>query len=506
MMQYESRKHGARPSATSLLESNTIKELTMKKLLLFLNLISFITFAEGGPQVTIYNDGFATVKEDRSLTITEGISEVRVSDMSRLLEPDSVMLRELSKEPFGVRILEQSFINDPLTEGLLLYQLEGQTIRFEEKRENGTIKETTGKIIRSGYVPGVGASEQPIVESEGAVRFSLPGQPVFEGIDSTAFLKPSLVWKMASKKSGDCPMEIGYVTAGMSWEATYSLVAPAEGSDEFDISGWISLKNETGKTFENADIKLIAGDVAKVQPPSRRRTESYDEFGGSLGMMALPEERTFDEFHLYTLPLPVLLRNNELKQVEFLRSAGVKGSRYYVYNPMVGYGHGGGVNPDPDYGTVATKKVGVRIEISNSETNKLGVPLPKGRMRLYRTDSKDNRREFTGENMMDHLPKNELLKLDMGNAFDLVGERKRIDFSVDSTAKRMTESFEIKLRNRKDVPVEIRAIEQLYRSANWKIIDNSLAYTKFDSNTIEFRAPVPADGETVVTYTVEYRW
>jgi len=284
-------------------------------------------------------------------------------------------------------------------------------------------------------------------------------------------------------------------------------VAPAEGSDLFDLSGWISLKNETGKTFENADIKLIAGDVQKVDAYNRPRS------GGRIIMKsmapmedAMPSERAFDEFHLYTLPRPVLLRNNELKQVEFIRANGVKGNRYYVYNPMVNFRWGGGRNVDPDYGTQADKKVGVRIEISNSETNKLGVPLPKGRMRLYRTDSKDGRREFTGENQMDHLPKNELLKLDMGNAFDLVGERKRMDFTVDSTGKRMTESFEIKLRNRKDVPVEIRAIEPLYRCANWKITAKSLEFTKFDANTIEFRAPVPADGETVLTYTVQYWW
>ena len=184
----------------------------------------------------------------------------------------------------------------------------------------------------------------------------------------------------------------------------------------------------------------------------------------------------------------------------------MKGNRYYVYNPMVGYRWGGGRNEDPDYGTQADKKVGVRIEISNSETNQLGVPLPKGRLRLYRADSKDGRREFTGENQMDHLPKNELLKLEMGNAFDLVGERKRVDFTVDTTAKKMTESFEIKLRNRKDAPVEIRVVEPLYRCANWKIAVASLPFAKVDANTVEFRAPVPADGETVLTYTVNYWW
>ena len=477
----------------------------MKKLAFLIGWMPLAALAAGGPQVTIYNDGFATVKEDRALTLSEGVSEVRVTDMSRQLEPDSVLLRELSPEPFGAKILEQSFINDPLTEGLLLHQMEGQTLRFEEKREDGTVKEHVGKLIRSGYVPGGGA-EQPIVEEEGAVRFSLPGQPVFEGIDPNAFLKPSLVWQIASKKAGECPIEVAYVTAGMSWEATYNLVMPAEGGDTFDFSGWISLNNNTGKTFENADIKLIAGDVQKVQPQMMRKgrreiayAEAADEFG-------MPEERAFDEFHLYTLPRPVLLRNNELKQVEFIRASGVKGNRYYVYNPLVGFGYyGGGINTDPDYGITAEKKVGVRIEISNSETNQLGVPLPKGRMRLYRTDV-DGRREFTGENQMDHLPKNELLKLDMGSAFDLVGERKRVDFTVDTTAKKMTESFEIKLRNRKTAPVEIRVVEPLVRGANWKISTASLPFAKFDAHTIEFRAPVPADGETVLTYTANYWW
>ena len=299
----------------------------MKKLSLLLGLIPLAVFAAAGPQVTIYNDGFATVKEDRTLSLAEGVSEVRVTDMSRMLEPDSVMLRERSAEPFGVKILEQSFINDPLTEGLLLYQLEGKTLRFEEKREDGTVKEHVGKLVRSGYVPG-GGSEQPIVEEDGAVRFSLPGQPVFEGIDPNAFLKPSLVWQIHSKLAGECPIEVAYVTAGMSWEATYSLVAPAEGSDLFDLSGWISLNNNTGKTFENTDIKLIAGDVQKVRQPVPRMPKvrmafaaaEADEFG-------MPEERAFDEFHLYTLPRPVRVRNNELKQVEFLRAPGVKGSR-----------------------------------------------------------------------------------------------------------------------------------------------------------------------------------
>lgn len=475
------------------------------KPLIFLLAVLPLSALAAGPQITIYNDGFATVKEERTLELTGEVAEVRVTDMSRRLEPDSVMVRELGDEPFGLQILEQSFINDPLTQGLLLHQLEGQTVRFEEKRRDGTIKEHLGKVIRSGYIPG-GGSEQPIIETDGAVRFSLPGEPVFEGLDPAAFLKPSLVWRLAAQRVGACPVEVAYVTEGMSWEATYNLVMPVEGGDTFDVSGWISLRNDTGKDFADTEVKLIAGDVQKVRSRHERpdglmlraRIASIPE--------AMPEERSFDEFHLYTLPRPVQVRNGELKQVEFLRASGVRGTRYYVYNPLVGFGYARRTSTDPDYGQTASKKVGVRIEIDNREDNQLGVPLPKGRMRLYRTDL-DDRREFIGENDLDHLPKNEKLKLEMGSAFDLVGERKQKAFNVDSTAKRMTETIEIKLRNRKEKEdVEIRVIEPLYRATNWKISDASAEWTPYDSHTIEFRMPVPADGEAALTYQVTYSW
>ena len=477
----------------------------MKKFALCLFMGALPVYA-GGPQVTIYNDDFGTVKEDRVVVLTEEVTEVRLTGMSRHLEPDSVMLRELAEEPFGVRILEQSFIHDPLTEGLLLHQMEGREVRFEEKREDGTVVEHVGKLIRSGYRAD-GRLEPPIVEEAGAVRFSLPGQPVFEGMDPKAFLQPSLVWQIASAKTGECPVEVAYLTGGLGWEATYNLVAPAEGSDRFDLTGWISLRNDTGKTFEEAEIKLIAGDVQKESPMvmggiGRKLADAM----GKPEDEVLPEERSFDEFHLYTLPRPVLLRNNELKQVEFVRATGVKGSRYYVYEPLVGLRYGGGRVEDPNYGLSAIKKVGVRIEVENTETNGLGVPLPKGRLRLYRTDAVDGRREFAGENEIGHLPKNEKLTLAMGDAFDLVGERVRTDFQIDTEARKMTESVEIKLRNRKANPVEIRVVEKMTRGANWKITLRSQAFEKIDAQTVEFRVAVPANDETTVKYTAQYWW
>ena len=220
---------------------------------------------------------------------------------------------------------------------------------------------------------------------------------------------------------------------------------------------------------------------------------------------AMPQERSFDEFHLYTLPRTVTVRDGELKQVEFLRAYGVKGVRKYTYNPAVHIGFNRS-NYDPDYGLTDSKKVGIRIEIANKEENKLGVPLPKGRMRLYRTDDVDGRREFTGENTMDHLAKNETLKLDMGFAFDLVGERKRTDFVANVRQYMIDETFEITLRNHKSVPVEIRVVEPLYRCSSWEIRDATWAYEKINSNTIEFVVPVPADGEKTFRYTVHYWW
>jgi hypothetical protein len=476
----------------------------MTRYTLLTALLATTALAQSGPQITIYHDGFATVKTERRLELDAGVTETRVTNMSRQLEPDSVIVREVGPAPLGMHVLEQSFVNDPLTEGLMLHQFEGRSLRFEEQREDGSLKEHRGTVIRSGYVPGRGQSEEPIIQTSDGVRFALPGRPVFDGLDADAFLKPSLVWLVGSERAGETDIEISYITGGMSWEATYSLVAPTEDSDQFDFSGWISLQNNTGIGFENAGLKLIAGDVAKVQPVIQRRAMMAEV---AYAPAAMPEQRAFDEFHLYTLPRPVELRNNELKQVEFIRAEGVKGRRTYTYNPLIHTGRGRAVITDADYGRQADTRVGVRIEIENSETNQLGMPLPQGRLRLYRTDETDGRREFVGENEIDRVPRNETLKLDMGYAFDLVGERRQTDFQIDTTGKRMRETIAISLRNRKQTqPVEIRVIEPLARSANAKIAQANQPYEQIDARTIEFTVPVAADSETNLTYTVHYSW
>ncbi|HEY1263189.1 MAG TPA: hypothetical protein VGF06_06680, partial [Terriglobales bacterium] len=265
-----------------------------------------------------------------------------------------------------------------------------------------------------------------------------------------------------------------------------------------------------GKTFEDARIKLLAGDVNKLQPlPASRAVYAMEAKAQMADAMApVVREKSFDEFHLYTLERSATLHDQETKQVEFVRSTGVRSQRLYIYDGanMGGYYYGyGSAVQDPSYGTQSNPKVWVMQEFKNSETNHLGIPLPKGRLRFYRRDT-DGHLEFVGENTIDHTPKDETIRLYTGNAFDAVGERKRVTFRVDSNHNWMDETFEIKVRNHKKEPVQVRVVEHLYRWTNWKIAENSADFRKTDAQTIEFPVTVAADGQQVVTYTVHYSW
>jgi hypothetical protein len=298
----------------------------------------------------------------------------------------------------------------------------------------------------------------------------------------------------------------------MSWEASYNLVAPEKG-DTIDLIGWVTIDNQTGKQFDNATIKLMAGDVSKLQPNQDEGYMDVNSLAGTrMKAMAPPvTEKAFDEFHLYSLTRPATLRNRETKQVEFIRATGVKAKTFYVYNGAAIGPQFRGWNPEAirnnrDYGTQSNPKVWVMREFENSEANGLGQPLPKGRTRFYRRDDTDGRLEFTGENMIDHTPKNETVRIYTGDAFDIVGERRRTDYVLNNRQDQAEEAFEIKVRNRKSEPVEVRVFERLYRWTNWEIVQKSADFEKKDAQSIEFRVNVPADGEATVTYRVRYDW
>jgi hypothetical protein len=339
---------------------------------------------------------------------------------------------------------------------------------------------------------------------DGKLQFSLPGEPLFPDLGDDTVLKPTLNWLLQSDEPGKFDAEVGYITEGLNWSASYNLVSPEKG-DNVDLVGWITMNNESGKTFENAKIKLMAGDVNRIQPPQIRTRMVYAMTAGAMEESApAVTEKAFDEFHLYDIARPATLHDHETKQVEFVHAENIFAPTIYVYDGGSDYQFYG-LNYDQNYGTEGNKKIWVKREFVNSETNHLGIALPAGKLRFYRRDD-DGQLQFVGEDTIDHTPKNETIRVTTGNAFDLVGERKQTDFHVDTGDKVMDESFEIKLRNHKKEPVQIRVVEHLYRGNNWEITTKSDDFVKKDSQTIEFNVLVKPEVEKTLTYTVHYSW
>jgi hypothetical protein len=477
----------------------------MKTLISILSLGAAATLAAfAQPALTIYNQDFAVVRDTVPLDLKSGVNNVRYADATARVEPDSVILRDPAGK-HALQIWEQNYRNDPVTQELLLSLFEGKTINFDVVRlkDNTQVHELVpGKVIRSGFIPG-GNHEPPIIEVNGKMQFSLPGLPLFPDLGDDTVLKPTLNWLLQSDKPGKFDAEVGYITGGFTWEADYNLVSPEKG-DAVDLIGWVTMNNQSGKTFRDAKIKLMAGDVNKIQPQPLR-TKTYAMAGAMMDESRAVTEKAFDEFHLYSLARPTTLRDRETKQVEFVRATGVKAETIYVYDGALNYRFYGGLNNDRGYGTQCNKKVRVMREFVNAETNHLGIALPKGKLRFYRRDA-DGQMEFTGEDMIDHTPRNETVRVTTGNSFDLVGERKQTNFRVDTGDKWIDETFEIKLRNRKKEAVEFRVVEHLYRWSNWEITAKSDDFKKTDAQTIEFRVPVKPDEERTVTYTVHYSW
>jgi hypothetical protein len=481
----------------------------VKKIIAALILTGLLAlWASAEPALTIYNHNFAVVRDAVPLDLKAGANAVRYAGATAQVEPDSVILRDPAGK-HSLQILEQNYRNDPVSEPLLLSLFEGKTIDFKKSRmkDNTEASELIpGKIVRSGYIPG-GAAQQPIIEVNGKLQFTLPGTPLFPDLGDDTLLKPAFNWLLQSDQPGAFNAEVGYITGGLDWSASYNLVSPEKG-DMVDLVGWITMKNESGKTFANAKIKLMAGDVNRIQPQvagyGGMKMRGMDVANMAAAAPAV-SEKAFDEFHLYAIGRPTTLHDHETRQVEFVHAERMYAPTIYVYDGAESYRFYG-LNYDQGYGQSDNKKIIVQREFKNAETNQLGIALPKGRLRFYRRDD-DGQLQFVGENEIDHTPRNETVRVTTGNAFDLVGERKQTNFRVDTGDKWIDESFEIKLRNRKkDAPVEIRVVEHLYRWSNWNLTAKSDDFVKKDSQTIEFRIPVKPDEERTVTYKVHYSW
>jgi hypothetical protein len=483
------------------------------------------------PALTIYNQNFAVIRETLPLDLKAGNNTVRFSGATAHVEPDSVILRD----PAGkrvVQVVEQNYRNDAVSQELLLNLYEGKTIEFSVRNQDGSTSMVTGKIVRSGYVPhyqamtrygaqyqanqmamasqsgGVG---QPIIEVGGKLQFNLPGQPIFPALADDTILKPAFDWILYSAQPAKFAAELSYVSGGMSWSSDYNIVAPETG-DTLELVGWVTLDNQSGKQFDQARIKLMAGDVNKVQPEYKDMISFYRTDGTHLGdPMAPPrvEEKTFEDYHLYTLPLPTTIHDRETKQVEFLHGSGIQSKRLYVYDGARfdrNYRGYQDVRQIQQYGTQSNPHVWVLREFANSDANHLGIPLPKGRVRFYRRD-RDGQMEFTGENEIDHTAKDETVRVYTGNAFDITGERRQTKYQWQPQPGGWAdESFEIKLRNHKKEAATVKVVEHLYRWTNWAIAQESATHRQVDSKTIEYEVTLRPDEEQTLTYTAHYTW
>ena len=467
--------------------------------------------ATAQPAITVYNENFAVVRDTVKLELKSGQNDVSYSGVTAQLEPESVILYDPSAT-VELSILEQSYRGDPVDQQRLLQLFEGQTIRFLKQVDDEEVIQS-GKIIRAPstvttrnqYGSSYQKSLEPIIEIDGELQTQLPGVPLFPSLGDDSVLQPTLSWKLFSNQKATVDAQLSYLTNGMSWKADYNLVLPEDG-DAVTFTGWVSIENNTGKTFEEAKIKLIAGDVNKVKPEGRVRKVVYEmEFDESLAAASPKvEEKKFDEFHMYTLPLATTLRDRETKQVEFVRVEAMQTKKLYVYDGF-SVGYYGGLNTNQNYGQNSQPDIAIYREFENREESGPGIPLPAGRMRFYRMDE-DGQLEFTGENTIDHTPKNETVRVYLGNAFDLVGERTRTDFFKHPSRDLIRESFEIEIRNRSEATATVTIVEHLYRWSSWDIPESNHAFEKTDAQTIEFPVTVAPDETQTVTYTVEYTW
>jgi hypothetical protein len=462
-------------------------------------LVPLTVFAQEkeGVAVTVYKGGYGVVREVRKLAIGAD-GKVLFKDVPTAIDATSVHFKSLTDG--DAKLLEQNYQYDLVSAERLLH-----------KYIDNKIEVVTDKQTYSGTLLSFDGGQIVLRQDNGSLAMIQRLQNVrdirFASLPGGLLTRPTLAWLVATKKPGEQMAEVSYQTTGMNWHAEYVMVLNPEDT-QGELSGWVSVENSSGKTYTDAKMKFIAGDVRRVQEPYRAEDRYSGAKAGARPASEPMEEKAFFEYHMYTLPRPSTVANNEMKQLEmFAPARGVKVDKKYLYQPLGRqFRWYGGRYTDRSYGVTSEKKVNVFIEFRNSEKNKLGMPLPAGKVRVYKQDQADKAMEFVGEEKIDHTPKDEDVSLYIGNAFDVVGERKQTDFKVETSRNWMSESFEVKVRNHKKEAVTVRIKEPLYRWSTWRVTAKSHEFTQLDARNIAFDVKVEPDKETVVTYTVEYTW
>jgi hypothetical protein len=444
--------------------------------------------------------GFGVVKETRSVDLKAGVTDLKFTDVAEFIDPTSVSFADLDPGA-GTAVLEQAFQFDLASPDKILERYLGETISHETTKDGAVVATVKGRVlsVTQGTV---------VLELEGGgLRFvnardaglRLPALP--KGL----LTKPTLVWKVASEKGGTRKVRTTYQTAGLTWKADYNLILDATDT-KADLGAWVTLLNLSGAGYANARLKLVAGDVQRIQ-----RRAGYDDMR-TMGMRKSAEagfdEKAFFEYHLYTLPRRTDVLENTTQQIMLFPTArGASVEKVLVYYGLPDAAHWGFLpqpRTDRDIRSQSNPKVDVYVRFKNEKANRLGMPLPRGKIRVYKTDDADGTLEFIGEDLIDHTPKDETVLVKVGQAFDVVGERTQTRFTAD--AHTMTETIRIQIRNHKDAPVKVIAKENLFRWITWTMLETSDPFTKVDARTIHFELDVPANGEKTVTYTVRYTW
>ncbi|WP_420457201.1 DUF4139 domain-containing protein [Rubrivirga sp.] len=443
--------------------------------------------------LTVYNGGFGVVREVRPLVLARGVTALRFEGVPAQIDPTSLSLVSLTA-PGALSVLEQNYQYNLIGTNSVLDAAVGQRVRIIRQVGEATVVDegvllsqpNQGRIIRTD-------DGRVLVNPEGTIELlTLP-----EGLLS----RPSLLWRLATDRPGEHRVEARYLTEGMSWKADYVAVVD-EAETRVDLTGWVTLVNNSGASYPDASLQLIAGDVRRVQPQRGQvyAADMVQEVAVMARAAAPPQQEAFFEYHLYTFPNPTTIEEQETKQLELLSAADVGVGRRLIFDGSGQY--------FPFYRPRRPGAVGdemsaaVVLEVENAESNNMGMPLPAGTVRVYKADRRGNL-QFLGEDRIDHTPRNETVRLYIGDAFDVVGTRREVqNRRINDRTREIT--VEVEVRNRKETPVTVDVVERVFWG-DWEITEASHEHERLDARTAQFTVTLAPDETATVRYTARLR-
>jgi hypothetical protein len=433
--------------------------------------------------VTIYNGNLGLVKDARDVRLPAGTTEVQFKDVAAQIDPTTVHLKSLT-DPAGLRILEQNYEYDLVSSGKLMEKYVGKKVRLYGS--DGTYVEAT-----------LLSTNGPVFDINGQIHLGHHGRIVLPALPDNLVSQPTLVWLLRNQADRPQRVEASYLTGGITWRADYVMVINASDT-RADLTGWVTVDNKSGATYGNAALKLVAGDVNRARD-SRREGRMMEVASKA----ASPESASRDfaseglfEYHLYTLDGRTTIKDNQTKQLALMSAAEVPVKKELIYYGAQEYYRNAYGMP------VSNQKVAAYLEIRNSKENRLGLPLPKGKVRVYKADAGGSQ-QFIGEDWIDHTPKDERVKIKLGNAFDVVGERTQKDWRKIASNLYEVE-WEISLRNHKTEAQTITVIEPV--PGDWQVLASTHAWEKVQAHTLKYEIAVPKDSTVKLTYRVRIRF